>query len=418
MNNYKVSIITIGDEILIGQIVDTNSAWIGEHLSDIGLQVIEKIAISDDISEIVHGIDRAVDRADIVIITGGLGPTRDDKTIEALSQYFDVNLVFHEETYGRIKDIFAKRDIPLKESHKAQCNLPANATVWSNNKGTAPGTMYHHKETTIISMPGVPYEMKSIMEVHAIPYLSERYGGGHIMHHTILTAGLAESTLSDMISDVEDHLPNQFSIAYLPNINKVRVRISGRGDDRSLLERQLQTIKNQIETILKPYIYGSNKERIEAVVQQMCIQRGLTLGTAESCTGGAIASAITSIPGSSEYYTGSVIAYDNSIKENILDVSSDTLKRYGAVSEEVVKEMVMGVINLLKVDLAIAVSGIAGPDGGTAEKPVGTIWLAIGNAEQTKTFLLKGRNDRALNISYTVTQAINQLRLFIQEYYG
>jgi len=409
-------IITIGDEILIGQIIDTNSAWMGGQLNLAGIEVSEITTASDTRNSIYNAVQNAAKHADIILITGGLGPTKDDITKKVLAEYFDTDLEFNEEMWQHISAFFAQLGRTTNEAHRQQCFLPANCTMLRNKMGTAPGMWFEKDGKVFVSMPGVPYEMKYLMTNEVIPKLKETFETKTIVHRTIRTAGIGESDLNAKIVDIEEGLPDFVKLAFLPSLGQVRLRLTARGDDEAYLNDFLDSEVQKITERVPDLIFGYEKETIEEVVGKVCKAKGVTIGTLESCTGGFLASKITSIAGASAYFKGSVVAYSNEIKMKLLDVSEETLKNHGAVSEETVIEMVKGGLNTLNVDYTVAVSGIAGPDGGTATKPVGTIWIAVGNQEHTEAILLKGSDDRIKNIERTTTYALNILRKFILKY--
>ena len=406
-------IITIGDEILIGQIVDTNSAWMGQQLNMQGIQVGKIVTVSDTHKDITEAVDSAFSEADIILLTGGLGPTKDDITKKALADYFGVDMRFSESTYNRIQRLFQKLGKSMTEAHHEQSYMPANADLLMNKMGTAPGMWFEHEGKVLVSMPGVPYEMKYLMEVEVLPKLKNQFPGKPIAHRTILTVGEGESRIADRIDPFLEALPENIKMAYLPGIAQVRLRMTGIGDDENELNTLLDKKVEELKPLISEFIYGFEKEKLEEVIGRMLIEKGKTIATAESCTGGFLAHKITSVPGSSQYFEGSIISYSNEMKMNQLNVKSSTLKKHGAVSEETVKEMVQGTLELLKTDIAIAISGIAGPDGGTPEKPVGTIWIAIGDKNNTKTYQLNLWKDRMKNIEYTSTVALNVIRKFL-----
>ena len=406
-------IITIGDEILIGQVVDTNSAWMGQQLNMQGIQVGKIVTVSDTHKDITNAVDAAFSEADIILITGGLGPTKDDITKKALADYFGVDMRFSESTYNRIQRLFQKIGKSMTEAHHEQAYMPANADLLMNKMGTAPGMWIEDEGKVLVSMPGVPYEMKYLMEAEVLPKLKKQFPGKPIAHRTILTVGEGESRIADRIDPFLEALPPNIKMAYLPGIAQVRLRMTGTGDDENELNALLDKKVEELKPLISEFIYGFEKEKLEEVVGKMLIEKGKTLGTAESCTGGFLAHKITSIPGSSAYFMGSVITYSNAMKMDQLQVKSSTLKMHGAVSEETVKEMVQGALGLLKTDIAVAISGIAGPGGGTPEKPVGTIWIAIGDKNNTKTYQLNLWKDRMKNIEYTTIVALNLIRKFL-----
>ncbi len=411
----NVSIITIGDEILIGQTVDTNSAWMGQQLNLIGAHVTEALSIGDEKEDIIESLRRALNQSDVVLMTGGLGPTKDDITKKALCEFFDTDMVFHQPTYDRILRLFEKWGRSSTEAHRLQCYMPSNAILLPNKMGTAPGMWFEYEGKALVSMPGVPYEMKYLMEHETIPRLNKKFPGQPIVHRTIQTVGEGESRIAARIEDIESSLPQNIKLAFLPNLGSVRLRLTGKGSDKAVLEEEVESQMMAISDRIEDLIYGYGNTKLEEAIGQMIKDRKLTLATAESCTGGFLAHKITSIPGSSEYFKGSVIAYANEVKINQLKVKSSTLDQHGAVSEATVREMVGGTIDLLQTDLAVAVSGIAGPGGGTPEKPVGTVWLAAGNKNKIKTRLIHAGKNRIKNIEYSSVHALNLIREFLLE---
>ena len=410
----NAQIITIGDEILIGQIVDTNSAWMAQQLNLVGVAITEIITCKDDKEHILTAVNRALSQVDLVLVTGGLGPTKDDITKKTLADLFGFPLEFHQPTYDIIEYIITRHGRTLTAAHKAQALMPVGIQHLENKMGTAPGMWFEKDGKVLISMPGVPYEMKYIMEHQVIPKIKSTFKTKIIRHRTVLTVGQGESKIAEIISDFEDNLAkDHIKLAYLPNIGKVRLRLSVIGDDATALDALLDAKIEELRTLIPQYIYGYDTRTFEEAVGELLKSRNLVVSTAESCTGGLIAHKITSVSGSSAYFHGSVVAYDNRIKVNVLGVNPATLQNHGAVSEETVREMVTGVLNVMKTDYAIAVSGIAGPTGGTPEKPVGTIWVAVGNHEEIKTHKLLLSKDRLKNIQYTTTFAMNFLRRMI-----
>ncbi len=406
----KAGLITVGDEILIGQIVDTNSSWMASNLAEVGVEVVAKLSVGDILTDIMNGLDMMYTKSDIVLMTGGLGPTKDDITKKALAEYFKSEMIFSQVTFDRITAIFQKRGIKMTEAHRDQCYLPSKALIIENKMGTAPGMWFEKDGKYLCSMPGVPHEMKYIMTYGVIPRLSAMSTSIY-RKKTIRTCGIGESALAEMIEPtLEDHDVN---IAYLPSIGQVRLRISKMGNDARLVEAMVDKAVESISNIIKPHIFGFDDDTLEQHVGQLLQEKKLTLATAESCTGGYLAHMITSVAGSSVYYTGSIIAYANEIKEKVLHVSPDTLDQKGAVSEQTVREMVSGILTLMNCDIAISVSGIAGPGGGTEEKPVGTVWIAVGDSDRiiAKRFLFT--KDRIINIKYTAVYALDMLRKFL-----
>lgn len=409
----KAGIITIGDELLIGQVIDTNSAWIANKLNEIGVDIQEKVSVSDEKQAIHDTVNRLLNSVDIILITGGLGPTKDDITKKALAEYFKMEMVFHQQTWDRIQGLFARWGRSTTPAHKEQCYMPESAELLTNKMGTAPGMLFRMEEKMIFSMPGVPYEMQFIMADSVIPLLIEKNKSSAIVHYTILTAGEGESRLAQHIDDIAEALPAYIKLAYLPGLGQVRIRLTGRGTNKEILGLEIQQFGVQIENRISEFIYGYNFDSLEELVGKLCKEKRLRIGTAESCTGGKIAHKITSVPGSSAYFMGSIIAYSNDVKKSILGVKENTLVHHGAVSEQTVVEMLAGLFKVLPVDVGIAVSGIAGPDGGTPEKPVGTIWIAYGSKDKIYTYLLQASKNREKNIDYTTSYALNLIRKFL-----
>ncbi len=403
------SIVTIGDEILIGQIIDTNSAWMATQLNLAGVTIREIISVSDTREGILSGLSQASQHADIVLMTGGLGPTKDDITKKVLAEYFGDEMVFDEALWLRIKEMFERRGYETTELHKLQCYMPASVEKLENQMGTAPGMQFEHQGTTYISMPGVPYEMKYIMNTHVLPRLSE-LTETFVHHRTIMTVGQGESRLSEAIRDIEEGLPEDIKLAYLPSLGKVRIRLSTTEKATSGTQGRMNELSERIAERLSEYVYGYDDIALEKAIGDLCVAGGKTIATGESCTGGLIAHRIVSIPGSSAYFRGGIVAYSNELKQKLLAVSPSTLEAHGAVSEQTVREMADGLLGQTGADLVVTVSGIAGPGGGTEEKPVGTIWLACGDAQQIRTHRLQLSKDRQLNIDYTANVALNMMR--------
>ena len=413
----KVQILTIGDEILIGQIVDTNSSWMARLLNLHGAQVVGKQSVSDDQAAIHSGLKAGLTHAEVVLITGGLGPTKDDITKKALAAFFGAKMYFHQPTWQRIERLFERWGRSTTPAHREQCYMPENAELLTNKMGTAPGMWFEHKGKVVVSMPGIPYEMEYLMEHEVVPRLKAYFPGQPIAHRTILTVGEGESRIAARLENFEKSLPSYIKLAYLPNLGQVRLRLTATGDDQAVLEREIQEKADELEALIPELVFGHEKEKLEAVIGEMLRKRALSLATAESCTGGYLAHRITSISGSSAYFKGSIIAYANEIKQNVLGVSSTTLEKHGAVSEETVREMVKGALKLLSTDIAISISGIAGPGGGTSEKPVGTVWMAIGNQQIIETQKLNIGKDRLKNIEYASVVGLNMIRQFVEQYY-
>jgi len=409
----KVHIITIGDEILIGQIIDSNSAWMAQQLNLIGANIEQITSISDTDKAIQNTMKLSSKSADIVLMTGGLGPTKDDITKKSMAAYFGVEMIFHEPTWERIEKLFQKWGRSTTPAHREQCLMPENATILKNKMGTAPGMWFEFNNTVFVSMPGVPYEMKYLMEFEVLPKLKTTFKSKPIAHRTILTVGEGESRIAARVEAIESSLPSHIKLAFLPNLGNVRLRLSGTGEDETILNQELDEYKAAIEQLIPELIYGYETDNLESAIGRMLQKRNLTIATAESCTGGFVAHKLTSVAGSSAYYMGSVIAYDNQVKINQLSVSEATLEAHGAVSEATVIEMVKGAIKLLGTDIAVATSGIAGPGGGTEEKPVGTIWIAVGNKDRVQTKLIKAGKSRIKNIEYSSVYALSEVRQFL-----
>ncbi|RCH53589.1 competence/damage-inducible protein A [Mucilaginibacter hurinus] len=394
----QAEIITIGDEILIGQIVDTNSAWIARHLNPIGIRVKQITSVSDDRDHILKALAEAAGRADIIIITGGLGPTKDDITKKTLAEYFGVGFKEDEETLAHVARIFARSNRPLLQSNKLQALVPDNCEVIPNKNGTAPGMWFNHNGKIYISMPGVPFEMMYMVEGEVIPRLKASFKLPVIIHKTLLTVGEGESFLAERIADIEEELPPYIKLAYLPKLGQVRLRLSAYGDNASVLQADVDLFAAKIKQRVGAALAADEDIPLEKAILNTMAVRGRTLSTAESCTGGFIASLITQHAGSSAVFLGGAVSYSNQLKQSILDVSAETLKQYGAVSEQTVTEMAAGALSKFNADYAIAVTGIAGPGGGTAEKPVGTVWIAVASAAKTtiKKFTFGGQRSQVI----------------------
>jgi nicotinamide-nucleotide amidase len=409
----KVHLMTVGDEILIGQITDTNSGWMAQQLNLIGARITGVTSVGDDETEIVEALSHALQKADAVLMTGGLGPTKDDITKKALARFFGVEMVFDQPTYERIVRFFEMLGRSSTAAHREQCYMPANAVLLPNKMGTAPGMWFERGSQAVVSMPGVPYEMEYLMEHQVIPRLREFFPSEPIAHRTILTVGEGESRIAARLEDWEASLPSHIKLAYLPNLGRVRLRLTGTGLDEAALQQELDHYAAEAAAMLADVTFGREREQLEALIGQLLRERGLMLGTAESCTGGYLAHLITAIPGSSDYFRGSVIAYSNEIKMKLLGVRPQTLEAYGAVSEQTVREMVSGAVKALDTDVAIAISGVAGPGGGSPEKPVGTIWMAVGDGQQVHARKIQAGKDRLKNIEYAAVLALDYVRRFL-----
>ncbi|WP_347158232.1 competence/damage-inducible protein A [Pontibacter chitinilyticus] len=410
MKAVIAEIITIGDEILYGQIVDTNSAWMGTELTKVGIKVKQITSISDNPDHIVQALDEAKTRADIILLTGGLGPTKDDLTKNVLTDYFHTSLKLHAPSLEDVAAIFARRSQEITELNRQQAFLPEACTPIRNVLGTAPGMWFEQDGKVFVSMPGVPFEMKRMMTDSVLPKLKAHFQTPEIMHKVVQTFGIAESILAAKLENWETSLPPHLKLAYLPHLGGVRLRLTGQGTDAETLNAQLQAEVGKLPHIIPGYIFAYGEVKLEQAVGQLLQARGLTIATAESCTGGYLAHKITSVAGSSAYYQGSIIAYHNAVKEQELHVKPETLQQHGAVSEATVREMAENVRQKFGTDIGVATSGIAGPDGGTPDKPVGTIWIAYADKYKTEAKLLQFNKDRLLNIEYTAMAVLNLIR--------
>ncbi len=406
----KAEIITIGDELLIGQTIDTNSAWIGAELSLLGFDVQRKVSIHDRKEDILQALTDTQGKSDVVIITGGLGPTSDDITKTTLCEYFNTRLIPDAMVLSMVEQMMSRRGIPMNENNRRQADVPESCRILSNAAGTAPGMWFEKDGTNFISMPGVPSEMKYIMNQHVIPELKIRYSSQVIIHRNIMTYGAPEAVLAGLLEGFESSLPGPVRLAYLPSLGIIKLRLTGTGSNRDEVVNAVEEqVKNLYKTIPE-LIYGENEETMEMAVGRILRQKKLTLCTAESCTGGNIARMITSVPGSSDYYKGSVVAYDNRVKTTLLGVGSHIIEEEGAVSGPVVRAMAEGARKLLNTDYAVAISGIAGPAGGTTEKPVGTVWIAVSSSLATVAEKFVYGTDRNINIMRFSVAALNMLR--------
>jgi len=406
----SAEIITVGDEILIGQTVDTNSAWMGMQLSLRGIRVNRITSIPDRREDIISALDEALGRAPLVLMTGGLGPTSDDITKDTLAEYFGSKMVMDPEVLAEISERIAKRNLEMNENNRRQALVPECCRVLANHAGTAPGMLFEKDGRLIVSMPGVPSEMKHIMQVHVLPMVESMSGGRTIVHRNIMTYGTFEAKLAERLEGFEAQLPLSVRLAYLPAHGVIKLRLTGSGDNGPEVRQAVEEQVRKLYEIIPDVIYGENEVTLEETVGILLQNNKLTVSTAESCTGGKIASLITSVPGSSAWFTGSVVAYDNSVKTGVLGVRPETISRFGAVSEETAREMAAGMLRLAKTDYAIAVTGIAGPDGGTPEKPVGTVWIALASRNGVTAERHRFADDRTINISRSAYTALNLLR--------
>lgn len=411
----QAEIITIGDEILIGQIVDTNSAWMSKELNEIGISVNRITSISDTKDAIISSVEEAMSRVDLVLMTGGLGPTNDDITKKTLSDYFACELVQDDGLYAKIEERLSRYKIGMNKFNREQALVPNGARIIPNDFGSAPCMWFSREEKHVISMPGVPFEMKNIMQYQVLPKLSEEFDCPHVLHQTVMVQGLGESVLAEMLEDWETALPEVVKLAYLPSPGVVRLRMSLMGNSevelKAIVEEQLIGLK----TILGERIFAFDDEKIEQVIANLLLDNKKTVATAESCTGGNMAHMLTSMAGSSAYFKGSVVAYLNEVKANVLGVSANSLEEFGAVSQEVIEQMASGVIKAIGTDYGIATSGIAGPDGGTEEKPVGTVWIAVASKDKVISEKFTFSKERGRNIRMASMAGFNMLRKLMLE---
>ena len=462
MKEVNAGIITIGDELLIGQTIDTNSAFIAQELNKIGIWMKRRIAIGDVKEEILKALNEQSKDCDVIIVTGGLGPTADDITKPALCEYFNSKLIVDEGALQNVKDIFTKLNRPLTERNLKQAEVPDNCIVLPNKRGTAPGMWFEPSPTiilkvgdgakapsqwegehqsdsiptalkkqqekesfsdlsspptgaVIISLPGVPYEMKGLVADSVIPKFKQSFDLPVVLHRTLLTSGIGESMIAESIADFENSLPTHIKLAYLPAYGMVRLRLTARSNKFEMVETELNDLFDKLKSRVREWMVADEDITLQEATIRLLKSKNKTISTAESCTGGNIAHLITSIAGSSAVFNGSVVTYANDAKENLLGVKGETLKQFGAVSEQTVKEMIVGALKKLKTDYAVATSGIMGPDGGSAEKPVGTVWIAIGNKQKIKSSKHFFRFDRERNIELTTHTALTMLFRFVKE---
>jgi nicotinamide-nucleotide amidase len=403
------AIITIGDEILYGQTLDTNAHFMSQQLSDAGYKTVGRISVGDNAEDIKWALNLAESISQIILISGGLGPTRDDITKKTLTEYFDTVLVLNTTALADVTEFFSKRGVELSDINRRQAYIPSNGKVIRNVMGTAPGIWIEKDAKVFVSMPGVPHEIDNMVKSEVIPKLREKFPPPVILHKIIMTAGIGESILSEMIRSWEDELPRHMKLAYLPGLGQVKLRLTVTGDSLEMLESEADQQIRRLTRYIRQYIYSYENDPLEKTIGDLLRKSGMKISVAESCTGGHIGHMITSIPGSSDYFPGGIIAYENSIKENLLGVRTETLKNFGAVSEETVKEMAEGVRKKFKSDIGLATSGIAGPGGGTKEKPVGLVWIGISDNEGNiaKRFIFS--KNRITNIQFFTVAALTFL---------
>lgn len=411
-------LINIGDELLIGQVVNTNAAFIGQQMSAAGFELTDVITIGDDGQAIRDTVTSALAKTDVVIMTGGLGPTKDDITKNIICDIFQRELVMDEPTLKHVTEIFASRGMALTDTNRQQALVPQGCTVLSNPLGTAPGLWIEQDGKVLIALPGVPFEMEKLIKDEVMPRLEAHKKDQHaILHRVLQCTNISESGLSDLLENFEQQLPPELKLAYLPKPGIIRLRLTARGDNKESLKTLLDQHFNELKKLTAEYAFTDEDIEIEEVVGRLLTKSGKTLATAESCTGGYVAHLITSVPGSSRYFQGTLVSYSNDIKRDLLNVREDNLKRRGAVSEQVVSDMALNAMGLFDVDYTIATSGIAGPDGGTKEKPVGTVWIAVATPVRltTREFRFGSRTGRKQIIERAARAALNMLRVEIEK---
>jgi competence/damage-inducible protein CinA C-terminal domain len=406
----NVEIITIGDELLIGQVVDTNSAWMGQQLESEGFHVIRKVTVGDIEEDMLAAIDSAMNRAEVVLVTGGIGPTKDDITRKTLCKYFDSQLHFSDEVYQNIENIFNRNGRAMNELTRDQAMVPNKAIVIQNRAGTAPSTWFERNGKVLVSMPGVPYEMKWLISNEILPRLKKQFRQDiHILHHTTWVNGFSESMLAIHLEAFENALPPNVKLAYLPQPGLIRLRLTIHADTRNEAQAMLAGQQQKLRDLLQGHILTEEDKAPDELIGAILKEKQLTLGTAESCTGGKIASIITSTPGCSAYFSGSIVSYSNKVKEKVLGVNPEDIEKHGAVSREVVEQMALGAIRQLGCDCSVATSGIAGPDGGTPDKPVGTVWIAAAIGSEVVSECYQFSSIREQNILRSSNMALLML---------
>jgi nicotinamide-nucleotide amidase len=410
MRSITAELLTIGDEILYGQITDTNTQWMGSVLADIGVRVVRKSSVGDDRKAILAVLAEAETRADIILMTGGLGPTKDDLTKHLLCEYFGTTLQLNDEALAMVTDFFARRGRELTELNRQQAALPVGSTYLPNTRGTAPGMWFERNGRVFVSMPGVPHEMKGLMTDEVLPRLQTQFVLPTIYHKMIRTIGIGESYLAERITAWEESLPPHIRLAYLPSMGMVKLRLTAFGEDRAQLQADVEAEIERVIPLIWPYVYGYDADELEDVLAQLLRASGQTVAVAESCTGGYLAHLLTKVPGSSAYFLGGIVSYANAVKEQALGVRPEILQEHGAVSEATIRAMAEGVRTRLGASIGLATSGIAGPDGGTPDKPVGTVWIAVADAGGTLTRRLQLGGTRTQNIHLSALNLLNLLR--------
>lgn len=413
MKSIRVEILAIGDELLYGQTLDTNSHWISNELGNAGFRVIRRTTIGDQEETILKAFAEAEQRADIILITGGLGPTSDDLTKPCLAKYFNCQMKLHPEALEEVTAFFTQRGRELTEINRQQAVLPVCCEKITNALGTAPGMWFPHNGKVFVSMPGVPFEMKRMMTDHILPRLIYTFSPATLVHQWVRTVGIGESFLAEKIRPWEESLPADIKLAYLPSEGGVKLRLTAIGPDKEAVKKRLEKTTAELFPLAGDYIYATHDEPLESVIGNLLRHHKLTLAVAESCTGGYVSHLITSIPGSSEYFQGAIIPYSYEIKMNNLGVNPETLREHGAVSEETIREMANLVREKFNTSIGVATSGIAGPGGATPEKPVGTVWIGFADGKNTVARKLQLSKDRLVNIRLTATAVLNLIRLHL-----
>jgi nicotinamide-nucleotide amidase len=413
MANTKASIITIGDELLIGQTIDTNSAWIAQRLNELGIDVVRRVAVGDTKADIIEALDTELNNCELVLITGGLGPTADDITKPLLNEYFGGTMQVHEPTLQHVQDLFTRRNRPFLERNIKQAELPDNCIVLFNQMGTAPGMWFDKDNKVIIAMPGVPFEMMSIMENEALPKLKERFITGKILHRSIITAGEGESFIAEKIQDLEEALPPFIKLAYLPGAGIVKLRLTAKGNDEEQLTTALNHWQSQIADRLNQITVALEDIPMEQIIGNLLKNSNTTIGLAESCTGGNIAHHFTQIMGASTYFCGSIVCYQVPVKTNVLGVNPQTIEQYGSVSQQTATEMAQGALNVFHTDYSFAITGLLSKGGESDKKPVGTVWMAVANKNRVATKEFHFHYDRLRNKEMATSMALLMIWKFI-----
>jgi nicotinamide-nucleotide amidase len=410
----SAEIISIGDELLIGQVINTNASWMAEQLNLIGIPVVQATTIGDDALTIKKTIRESFERADIVLITGGLGPTKDDITKKTLAEFYECGWKHENEVENHVREMFEKRGYTISNVNLAQADVPEKCTVLMNKTGTAPGMWFNEGDKILVSMPGVPYEMKYLMEAEVLPRIQTIFGNQVIYHRTILTQGVGESAIAAQIENWENELPSYMKLAYLPSPGNVRLRLSARGLSQEEIKSQVDTKIESLYQIIGDIIFGEGNETLPSVIHQLFKSKKITLSTAESCTGGLLAQKITALEGASVFFKGSAVVYTNEMKIKLIKVNAQTIEKFGAVSQETVQEMLHGALQTFETDYAIATSGFAGPEGGNESNPVGTIYIGVANRKKSSIKKLQLGNNRERNIEIASLSALQLLRKFLK----